>query len=352
MGWLDGIIGLFSYDLGIDLGTANTLVAVQGKGLVISEPSVVAVRKGSNQVVPFGNQMAVGDTAKIMMGRTPGNIEAIRPMKDGVIADFDITEVMLRYFIQKVHGRRLLGPRPRVVVAVPSGITAVERRAVKNSAMNAGARKVYLIPEPMAAAIGAGLPVGEPIGSMIVDVGGGTTEAAVISLAGMVTWESMRIGGDSFDQAIIRYIKNEYGVLVGENTSEQIKIQIGSAVELDEKARLIIRGRNVQTGMPREIEINSSEITEAISESVQGIVTCVKMVLERTQPELAADMLERGIVLAGGTSLLRGLCQAIHNETGLPVRIADDPLTCVARGCAAILDNLDDLKQILDVEGG
>ncbi|MDA3960849.1 MAG: rod shape-determining protein, partial [Planctomycetota bacterium] len=234
MGWLDGVLGMFSYDLGIDLGTANTLVAVQGRGLVISEPSVVAVYKGTNRVVQYGGRLAVGDNAKIMLGRTPGNIEAIRPMKDGVIADFDITEVMLRYFIQKAHGRRFGVYRPRLVVAVPSGITAVEKRAVKNSAMNAGARKVFLIPEPMAAAIGAGLPVAEALGSMIVDIGGGTTEVAVISLAGVVCAESLRVGGDEMDHHIIQFVKNEYGVLIGENTSENVKFQIGSAIPIDD----------------------------------------------------------------------------------------------------------------------
>lgn len=351
MGWFDGVLGLFSYDLGIDLGTANTLVAVQGRGLVISEPSVVAVKKGSNQVLLHGRQPAVGDMAKIMLGKTPGNIEAIRPMKDGVIADFDITEVMLRYFITKAHGRRFFAPRPRVVVAVPSGITAVEKRAVKNSAMNAGARKVYLIPEPMAAAIGAGLPVAEPVGSMIVDIGGGTTETAVISLAGLVTAESIRVGGDELDQCIIRYIKNEYQVLIGENTAEQVKFQIGCALPNEEDERLVIRGRDVRTGMPREIEIGGAEITEALREPVFAIINGVKMVLERTQPELAADLMERGICMAGGTSMLRGLPEIISQETGLPVQLAEDPLTCVARGCAALLDNLDVVKQILDGEG-
>ena len=353
MSWLDGILGMFSLDLGIDLGTANTLVAVQGRGLVISEPSVVAVKKGTNMVLTPGGVPAVGDTAKIMLGKTPGNIEAIRPMKDGVIADFDITEVMLRYFINKAHGGRYFSPRPRVVVAVPSGITAVEKRAVKNSAANAGARKVYLIPEPMAAAIGAGLPVAEPVGSMIVDIGGGTTETAVISMAGLVTSESIRIGGDEFDQCIIRYLKNEYNVLVGENTAEQIKFQIGNALlDEDDVQRLVIRGRNVQTGMPRELEINSLEITEAIREPVFGIINGIKSVLERTQPELAADLLERGICMAGGASLLRGLPEIIGMETGLPVGLAEDPLTCVARGCAALLEDLDVVKQILDTEGG
>ena len=348
MGWLDGVLGLFSYDLGIDLGTANTLVAVQGKGIVISEPSVVAVKRGTNEVLMNGQ--AVGDMAKIMLGKTPGNIQAIRPMKDGVIADFDITEAMLKYFIQKAHGRR--GPvKPRVVIAVPSGITAVEKRAVKNSAMNAGARKVYLIPEPMAAAIGAGLPVAEPVGSMIVDIGGGTSEVAVISLAGMVSTESLRVGGDEFDRCIMKYLKNEYQVLIGENTAEQVKFRVGCAIPLEEELTIAIRGRDIQSGMPRELNVGSSEICEALREPVSAIVNTIKMVLERTEPELAADLLERGICMAGGTSQLRGLTDVISMATGLPVRIADDPLTCVARGCAALLDELEVIKQILDCEG-
>ena len=348
MGWLDGVLGLFSYDLGIDLGTANTLVAVQGRGIVISEPSVVAVKKGTSEVLMNGQ--AVGDMAKIMLGKTPGNIQAIRPMKDGVIADFDITEAMLKYFIQKAHGRR--GPvKPRVVIAVPSGITAVEKRAVKNSAMNAGARKVYLIPEPMAAAIGAGLPVAEPVGSMIVDIGGGTSEVAVISLAGMVSSESLRVGGDEFDRCIMKYLKNEYQVLIGENTAEQVKFQVGCAIPLEEELNIAIRGRDIQSGMPRELNITSSEICEALREPVSAIVNTIKMVLERTEPELAADLLERGICMAGGTSQLRGLTDVISMATGLPVRIAADPLTCVARGCAALLDELEVIKQILDCEG-
>lgn len=348
MGWLDGVLGLFSYDLGIDLGTANTLVAVQGRGIVISEPSVVAVKRGTNEVLMNGQ--AVGDMAKIMLGKTPGNIQAIRPMKDGVIADFDITEAMLKYFIQKAHGRR--GPvKPRVVIAVPSGITAVEKRAVKNSAMNAGARKVYLIPEPMAAAIGAGLPVAEPVGSMIVDIGGGTSEVAVISLAGMVSSESLRVGGDEFDRCIMKYLKNEYQVLIGENTAEQVKFQVGCAIPPEEELNLNIRGRDIQTGMPRELNITSTEICEALREPVSAIVNTIKMVLERTEPELAADLLERGICMAGGTSQLRGLTDVVSMATGLPVRIANDPLTCVARGCAALLDELEVIKQILDCEG-
>jgi len=345
MGLFDRFMTMFTSDLGIDLGTANTLVAVQGKGVVISEPSVVAVRKGTKEVLMNGN--AVGDMAKIMLGKNPGNIQVVRPMKDGVIADFEITEAMLRYFIRKAHGRR--GPfRPRVVIAVPSGINEVEKRAVTNSAMNAGASKVFLIPEPMAAAIGAGLPVADPVGSMIVDIGGGTTEVAVISLAGMVASESVRVGGDELDQCIIKYLKNEYNVIIGENTAEQVKLTIGCALPMADEARMSIKGRDIRTGMPRGIEVTSNEILEALRQPVTSIVNSVKMVLERTQPELASDLMERGICMAGGTSQLRGLAQLLGQETGLPVRLAVDPLTCVARGCAALLDNLDVLKEILE----
>ena len=346
MGLFDRLNRMFAPDLGIDLGTANTLVAVQGKGVVISEPSVVAVRKGTKEVLNNGE--AVGDMAKIMLGKNPGNITVIRPMKDGVIADFEITEAMLRYFINKAHGRR--GPfRPRVVIAVPSGINEVEKRAVTNSAMNAGASKVFLIPEPMAAAIGAGLPVAEPLGSMIIDIGGGTTEVAVISMAGMVASESVRVGGDELDQCIIKYLKNEYNVVIGENTAEMVKLAIGCAIPLAEEQRMEIKGRDIRTGMPRGIEVTSSEILEALRQPVTSIVNSVKMVLERTQPELASDLMERGITMAGGSSLLRGLPQLIAQETGLPVRLAVDPLTCVARGCAALLDNLDILQEILEL---
>lgn len=350
MGALDKFLGMFSYDLGIDLGTANTLVAVQGKGIVISEPSVVAVKKNTSEVLMNGQ--AVGDMAKTMLGKTPGNISAVRPMKDGVIADFDITEAMLKFFIRKAQGgNAAFRAKPRVVIAVPSGITAVEKRAVKNSAMNAGARKVYLIPEPMAAAIGAGLPVAEPLGSMIVDIGGGTSEVAVISLAGMVSSESLRVGGDEFDRCIMKYIKAEYQVLIGENTAEQVKFQVGCALPLQDELHMAIRGRDIQTGMPREIEVSSTEICEALREPVNAIVNTIKVVLERTEPELSADLIERGICMAGGTSQLRGLAEVIARATGLPVRIADDPLTCVARGCAALLDELEVIKQILDCEG-
>jgi rod shape-determining protein MreB and related proteins len=346
MGWFDRFLGMFSQDLGIDLGTANTLVAVQGKGVVISEPSVVAVRRGTKEVLMNGN--AVGDMAKIMLGKNPGNINVVRPMKDGVIADFEITEAMLRYFIRKGSGRR--GPfRPRVVIATPSGINEVEKRAVTNSAMNAGARKVFLIPEPMAAAIGAGLPVADPIGSMIVDIGGGTTEVAVISLAGIVASESLRVGGDELDQCIIKYLKNEYNIVIGENTAEVVKLTIGCATPQSEEQRMPIRGRDLRTGMPRAIEVTSSEILEALRQPVAAIINSIKLVLERTQPELASDLMERGITMAGGTSQLRGLPQMIAQETGLPVRLANDPMTCVARGCAALLENLDVMQEILEL---
>jgi rod shape-determining protein MreB len=345
MGLLDNFMRLFSLDLGIDLGTANTLVAVQGKGVVLSEPSVVAVKRGTKTVLADG--MAVGDMAKLMIGKNPANIEVIRPMKDGVIADLEITEAMLRYFINKVGGRR--GPfRPRLGVAVPSGLNEVEKGAVTNSAIQAGAREVFLIQQPMAAAIGAGLPVGDAVGSMIVDIGGGTTEVAVISLAGIVASESVRVAGDELNHAIARHIKNTYSMEVGENTAEQVKMQIGSALMLDPEERMRIRGRDLRSGMPTEVEVTSTEITNAIKPQVTSIVNSVKMVLERTAPELASDLLDRGITMAGGTSQLRGLAELLARETGLPCRVADDSLTCVARGCAALLDNLDSLKQMLE----
>ncbi len=346
MGWYDRLLGMFSLDLGIDLGTANTLVAVQGRGVVLSEPSVVAVKKGTKTVLLNGD--AVGEQAKIMLGKNPAHIEVIRPMKDGVIADLEITEQMLRYFIRKVNGKR--GPfRPRLVVAVPSGINEVEKGAVTNSAMNAGARDVFLISEPLASAIGAGMPVGEAVGSMIVDIGGGTTEVAVISLAGLVASESVRIAGDELDRAIIKYLKVQYNVVIGENTAEQVKRTIGCALPFPEEQRMTIRGRDLRTGMPRSIEVNSTEVQEAIRPSVQAIINSIKMVLERTQPELAADLIERGICMAGGTSQLRGLVELVAQETGLSVRLAHDPMTCVARGCAALLEDLDKFKQILEL---
>ncbi len=327
------ISGLVSNDLGIDLGTSTTLVYVKGEGIVLCEPSVVALKKGSS----VNRVLAVGDDAKKMLGRTPGNILAIRPMKDGVIADFDITEAMLRYFIKKVHRRKvLLGPR--MVIAIPSGITEVERRAVKDSAMRAGAREVHLVEEPLAAAIGVGLPIQEPAGNMIVDVGGGTTEVAVISLSGVVFSKSIRIAGDELDIAVIEYLKKNYNLMIGERTAEDIKIKIGSAYPLEEELSLEVRGRDLVAGLPKMVTISSEEIRDAIAEPVRAIVDLAKIALERTPPELAADLIDRGIVLAGGGSLLKGLDRMISEETGLPVHIADDPVTAVAQGTGKILE--------------
>jgi rod shape-determining protein MreB and related proteins len=339
----DAIWGMFSNDLAIDLGTANTLVYLKGKGIVVSEPSVVAVQKdqaGHKKV------LAVGMEAKKMLGRTPGSIVAIRPMKDGVIADFDITEEMLRYFIQKVHNRKAL-VRPRIVICVPSGITQVEKRAVKESAESAGAREVYLIEEPMAAAIGAGLPITEANGNMIVDIGGGTTEVAVISLAGIVYAKSVRVGGDKLDEAIVQYMKRKYNLLIGERTAEQIKIEIGSAYQDEgETQTMDVKGRDLVSGIPKTMSISSEEICEAISEPVNTIVEAVRIALERTPPELAADIVDKGIVLAGGGALLRNLDKMLHNETGLPVVQAEDPLSCVVLGSGKVLDELDLLRRV------
>ena len=340
----NAIWGMFSNDLAIDLGTANTLVYLKGKGVVVSEPSVVAVQKdamGQRKV------LAVGMEAKKMLGRTPGSIVAIRPMKDGVIADFDITEEMLRYFIQKVHNRKTL-VRPRIVICVPSGITQVEKRAVKESAESAGAREVYLIEEPMAAAIGAGLPITEASGNMIVDIGGGTTEVAVISLAGIVYAKSVRVGGDKLDEALVQYLKRKYNLLIGERTAEQIKIEIGSAypdTEADVR-KMEVKGRDLVSGIPKTLEINSIEIQEALAETVNAIVEAVRIALERTPPELAADIVDKGIVLAGGGALLRNLDALLRDQTGLPVVIADDPLSCVVLGSGKVLDELDLLKRV------
>ena len=334
----DRIIGLFSADMGIDLGTANTLVYVRGQGIVLCEPSVVAVHKDTGKVLADG--MAVGEEAKKMIGRCPPSIQAIRPMRDGVIADFDITEAMLSYFIRRVHGRRTL-VRPRVVIAIPSGITAVEKRAVLSSAARAGARKVYLIEEPMAAAIGAGLPIEESTASMIVDVGGGTTEVAVISLADIACSESIRIAGDDLDMAIIEYMKRTYSLLIGEQTAEQIKIQIGSACPMEQELETEVGGRDLIAGLPRTTTVTSQEIREALSEPVQAMVEAVKRTLERTEPELSADLVHNGITMCGGGSLLRGLPTVMAQATGLKVRLADDPMTCVARGTGIFLDHLD-----------
>ena len=338
----DSILGLFSNDLAIDLGTANTLIYVKGKGIVSSEPSVVAVRRdgrGQKKV------LAVGKEAKHLLGRTPSNIEAIRPMKDGVIADFEVTEAMLRYFIRKAHNRKTL-VRPRIIICVPYGVTEVEKRAVRESAESAGAREVYLIEEPMAAAIGAGLPITEPSGNMIVDIGGGTTEVAVISLAGIVYSKSVRVSGDKMDEAIVQHIKRNYNLLIGERTAEQIKINIGNAYPDTEPKTMEIKGRDLVNGIPRILQVNSDEIREAIAEPVHSIVEAIKTTLERTPPELAGDIVDKGIVLAGGGALLRGLDKLIHEETGLPVTVAEDPLSCVVLGSGKALDELDVLREI------
>jgi rod shape-determining protein MreB len=336
---LDWLFGMFSDDLAIDLGTANTLIYVKGKGIILSEPSVVAIRKGTNQV------LKVGKEAKEMLGRTPGGIVAIRPLKDGVIADFDVTEQMIRAFFLKCHNRKAL-VRPRVIVGVPSGITQVEKRAIRDSADQAGAREVYLIEEPMAAAIGAGLPVQEPTGSMIVDIGGGTTEVAVISLSGIVYSQSVRIAGDEMDEAITQYLKRKYNLLIGERTAENIKIQIGSAYPFDEPRKMEIKGRDLVDGIPKTLTINDSDIREALHDPVFSIVDAVKTALERTPPELSADIAEKGIVLAGGGALLHGLDTLISLETHLKVRVADDPLSCVVLGTGKVLDELDLLKTV------
>ncbi|PLX93484.1 MAG: rod shape-determining protein [Desulfuromonas sp.] len=339
---LNALWGFFSNDLAIDLGTANTLVYLKGKGIVVSEPSVVAVQKefsGQRKV------LAVGKEAKKMLGRTPGSIVAIRPMKDGVIADFDITEEMLRYFIQKVHNRKTL-VRPRIVICVPSGITQVEKRAVKESAESAGAREVYLIEEPMAAAIGAGLPITEASGNMIVDIGGGTTEVAVISLAGIVYAKSVRVGGDKLDEAIVQYMKRKYNLLIGERTAEEIKIEVGSAHPDNEVLKREVKGRDLVTGIPKTLEIDSNEIRDALSEPINAIVEAVRIALERTPPELAADIVDKGIVLAGGGAHLRNLDALLREETGLPVVISEDPLSCVVLGSGKVLDELDLLRRV------
>ena len=325
------ILGLFSNDMGIDLGTATTLVYVKGEGVVLCEPSVVAIEKDTNRVV------AVGDEAKKMLGRTPGNIMAIRPMKDGVISDFEVTEAMLKYFIKKVHRRRVL-VRPAMVIAIPSGITEVEKRAVRDSAERAGARHVDLIEEPKAAAVGVGLPVEEAAGNMIIDIGGGTTEFAVISLGGLVYSKSIRIAGDEMDEAVTEYLRKTYNLLIGERTAEEIKIRIGSAYPLEEELTMDVRGRDLIAGLPKTITITSEEVREALQIPVQAIVDASKVTLENTPPELASDLIDRGIVMAGGGSLLRGMDKRISEETGLPVHVADDPLTAVVLGTGQTLN--------------
>ncbi len=331
--------GYFSNDLSIDLGTANTLIYAPGVGIVLDEPSVVAIKENAGR----GESVcAVGTEAKLMLGRTPGNIRAIRPMKDGVIADFVVTQKMLQYFIRRAHASRLMRPSPRVLVCVPYGSTPVERRAIEDSAVHAGARKVHLIHEPMAAAIGAGMPVHEARGSMVLDVGGGTSEVAVISLNGIVYAESVRIGGDRFDEAIMSYVRRNYGILIGDATAERIKHEIGSAYPGREVLEISVKGRNLAEGVPRSFTLNSNEILEALQEPLQGIVGAVKTALEKTPPELGADVAERGIVLTGGGALLRDLDKLLQEETGLPVLVADDPLTCVAKGGGRALELLDE----------
>lgn len=339
---------LISHDIGIDLGTVNTLVAVRGKGIVIREPSVVAIHKKTKQV------LAIGTEAKRMIGRTPAVIEAIRPLRDGVISDFDTTEAMLRHFIQKVHqmpGRFPKIPRPRVVIGIPSGVTEVERRAVQDAAMSAGAREAYLIEEPMADAIGANLKIEEPDGNMIVDIGGGTTEIAVISLGGMVLNRSLRIAGDEMDQDIIAYMRTRYGVLIGERTAEDVKIELGSAMPLNKEKDMIVRGRELASGLPKSLKISSVEIREALSGTVNEIISAIHEVLEETPPELLSDILERGIIVTGGGALIRNLDKRLSEETKMPVLVADDPLTTVVRGCYKLLEDLDLLAKV-KVTGG
>ena len=336
---LGSFFSLFSSDLAIDLGTANTCVYARGKGIVVNEPSIVAINKVNGRVE------AVGKDAKEMLGRTPGNIVAVRPMKDGVIADFEVTEAMLRYFITRVHNRRTL-VKPRIIIGVPSGITEVEKRAVRDSALAAGAREVHLIEEPMAAAIGAGLPVTEPSGNMIVDIGGGTTEVAVISLAGIVVAKSIRVAGDKMDEAIVAYIKRKYNLLVGERTAESIKKQIGNAYPTDEVTTMEIKGRDLVAGVPKTLMMNSDEVREALQEPVNQIVDAVRSVLERTPPELAADIVDRGVVLTGGSSQLKNLDTLLREETGLPVMVSDSPECAVVLGTGRALDELDLLREV------
>lgn len=330
--------GLFSNDIGIDLGTANTLVYIKDRGVVLREPSVVAIQSGTKRI------LAVGDEAKRMLGRTPGNIVAIRPMKAGAIADFEITEAMLRYFIKKIHNRRKL-VRPRIIIAVTTDITEVEKRAVKDSAAHAGAREVFLIEQPMAAAIGVGLPVQEPAGNMIVDIGGGTTEVALISLAGIVFSRTVRVGGDQMDECIVQYMKRVYNLMVGERTSEEIKITMGSAYPTDEEASIEVKGRDLVAGLPKTLTVTSEEIREALQEPVSSIIDAIRITLERCPPELSADLVDRGMILAGGGALLTGIDKLIAEQTGLPVHLADDPLSAVAEGTGVVLNELDFLRK-------
>ncbi|MFC1570932.1 rod shape-determining protein [Candidatus Margulisiibacteriota bacterium] len=340
MGLYDTIFGHFSRDLGIDLGTATTLVFARGEGIILCEPSVVAIDKDSNR------PLAIGSEAKSMLGRTPASIIAVRPMRDGVIADFEITETMLRHFIHKSHNRSAF-VRPRIVVGVPSGITGVEKRAVLDAAMHAGAREAYLVEEPMAAAIGANLPVSDAQGSMIVDIGGGTTEVAVLALGGIVVSKSIRVAGDEMDDAIVSHCRKNYNLLIGERTAEQIKIDIGSAYPLAEERTIEVRGRDLVTGLPKTLTLTSSEIRDALSDPVATVVDAVRMTLEKTPPELASDIMDRGIVMAGGGSLLRGLDKHLAQETDMSVYVVDDPISCVAYGTGKILEEIDTLKKVL-----
>lgn len=342
MAIINNFLGRFSKDIGIDLGTANTLVYVKDKGIVINEPSVVAVNRRSGQV------LAIGEEAKKMVGKTPSHIVATRPLVDGVVSDYEVTEQMLKYFIEKVHreGFSLL-PRPRVVVGIPLGVTEVEKKAVEDAALSAGARQVFLIEEPIAAAIGARLPVQDPEGSMIVDIGGGTSEIAVLSLGGAVTSRSLRVAGDELNSDIIQYARDEFNLLLGERTAEDIKIAIGSAYDMQERMEAKMRGRDLISGLPREVTINDEQVREALKRSVKTIVNNVKQTLEETPPELVADIMERGIVLAGGGALLRGLNQLLHEHTQMPIHMADDPLTCVVRGTGLVLEDIDTLKDVL-----
>jgi rod shape-determining protein MreB len=339
---INRFLGMFSHDIGIDLGTANTLVYVRGKGILINEPSVVAINTRTNQV------LAIGDEAKKMVGKTPANIVATRPLVDGVVSDFEVTEQMLRYFIDKVHKESFsVFPRPRVVIGIPSGVTEVEKRAVEDAATNAGARQTFLIEEPMAAAIGSRLPIQDAAGSMIVDIGGGTTEVAIISLGGIVAARSLRIAGDELSEDIIQYARDEFNLQIGERTAENIKISIGSAYPTENVNDAPMRGRDLVTGLPKEVMVTDAQIRKALSKSVREIVEAVKITIEETPPELVADIMDRGVILAGGGALLRGLDLLIHAETKMPVHIADDPLTAVARGTGLVLEDIDSLKDVL-----
>lgn len=339
---LNALLGLFSLDIGIDLGTANTLVSVRGKGIVINEPSVVAIESKSRKV------LAIGLEAKQMVGRTPANIVAIRPLRDGVISDFDVTQKMLVYFIRRVHQQMVLSlPRPRVVVGIPSGCTEVERRAVYEASLNAGAREAYLIEEPMASAIGAGLPVTDSVGSMVVDIGGGTTEVAVIALGGIVVSRSIRVAGDEMDEEIMRYAREKYNLLIGERMAEKAKMAIGSAYPLEQEQTMMLRGRNLLSGLPQAVEVSSIEVREALAGPVHIISDTVRSALDETPPELVADLMEHGIALVGGGALLQGLAQRLTEETRMKVYVADEPLTCVAKGAGHVLEDLDSLRKVL-----